>query len=76
VLVIAGLSGLPAAGRAPRPGITVTVREREIVAIVGADGNGQDRIVEAVAGLFPSRVRHGDAVRQAGRGRRLPALGA
>jgi simple sugar transport system ATP-binding protein len=51
VLVIAGLSGSPAAGRAPRPGITVTVSEREIVAIVGVDGNGQDRIVEAVAGL-------------------------
>jgi simple sugar transport system ATP-binding protein len=51
VLVIAGLAAGP--GRSPRPGITLTVREREIAAVVGVDGNGQDRIVEAVAGLSP-----------------------
>ena len=53
VLVIAGLAGGGAPGPSPRPGVTLTVREREIAAIVGVDGNGQDRIVEAVAGLSP-----------------------
>jgi len=50
VLVIEALRG-GAPGGAPLSGVTLTVREREIAAIVGVDGNGQDAMVEIVAGL-------------------------
>jgi ABC-type uncharacterized transport system ATPase subunit len=50
VLVIEALRG-GAPGRAPLSGITLSVCEREVAAIVGVDGNGQDELVEIVAGL-------------------------
>ena len=36
-------------------GVTVTVRGGEIVALAGVDGNGQQELVEAIAGLRPAR---------------------
>lgn len=50
VLVVDALDG-GAPGRAPLSALSITVREREIAAVVGVDGNGQEAIVEAVAGL-------------------------
>jgi general nucleoside transport system ATP-binding protein len=44
-------------------GVTLTVRGGEIVALAGVDGNGQQELVEAIAGLRPARA---GAIRIAG----------
>ncbi|AFA38602.1 ABC-type uncharacterized transport systems, ATPase component [Pyrobaculum oguniense TE7] len=38
-------------GRAVVQGVNLVVREREILAVVGVEGNGQEHLVEAVVGL-------------------------
>ena len=53
VLVADGLSSGAAEGQTPLDRISFRVREGEIVAVVGVDGNGQEAIVEIVAGLEP-----------------------
>jgi simple sugar transport system ATP-binding protein len=56
VLVVEGLVTEPGDRGAALDGISIRVREREIVAIVGVDGNGQDEIADAITGIrAPSR---------------------
>lgn len=42
-------------GRAVVQGVTLKVRKREIFAIVGVEGNGQEHLVEAIVGLRKRR---------------------
>ncbi|MEQ8439146.1 MAG: ABC transporter ATP-binding protein [Ilumatobacter fluminis] len=60
------LSGLTTAGpgRGRLGGVDLTVRSGEIVGVAGVEGNGQDDLIDAVAGLRP--LASGD-VRVAGR---------
>ena len=51
VLVVDRVTTPPSAGGAKLDDVSLVVREREIAAVVGVDGNGQDELVEAVAGL-------------------------
>jgi general nucleoside transport system ATP-binding protein len=47
-------------GRAALEGATVAVRRGEIVGVAGVDGNGQDALVRALAGIAPAE--HGSVV--------------
>jgi len=42
-------------GRAVVQGVNLSVREREILAIVGVEGNGQEHLVEAIVGVKKSK---------------------
>ncbi|ACB40567.1 ABC transporter ATP-binding protein [Pyrobaculum neutrophilum] len=42
-------------GRAVLQGVSLRVREREILAVVGVEGNGQEQLVEAVVGVRRGR---------------------
>jgi len=42
-------------GRAVVQGVSLRVREREILAIVGVEGNGQEQLVEAIVGVRRGR---------------------
>ena len=43
----------PGAGRPAVDGVTLTVREGEVVGIAGVEGNGQAELVDAIMGLRP-----------------------
>ena len=75
ILVVDRVDRRSAGGRVALAGVSFSVREREIAAIVGVDGNGQDEIVEIVAGLrgpeagnvtLSGRAISGGAFRRAG----------
>jgi len=53
VLLVADLHGRDAAGVERLRGVSFSVREGEILAIAGVDGNGQAELVEALGGLVP-----------------------
>jgi simple sugar transport system ATP-binding protein len=48
-LSVAGPDGLPAV-----LGVSLAVREREILGVAGVNGNGQTELIEAIAGLRPA----------------------
>jgi ABC-type uncharacterized transport system ATPase subunit len=57
VLSVTGLSlhhGDP--DRPPMTGISFTIRAGEILAIAGVDGNGQKELLDALAGVTPTRI--------------------
>ena len=51
VLVVDGVSTPPSPEATALDGLSIVVRERQIAAVVGVDGNGQDELAEIVAGL-------------------------
>jgi len=51
VLVVDRVATPTSAGGTSLDGLSLVVREREIAAVVGVDGNGQDELAEIVAGL-------------------------
>ncbi|HET9794939.1 MAG TPA: ATP-binding cassette domain-containing protein [Thermoanaerobaculia bacterium] len=51
VLVVEGVSTTSSAGATALDDLSLVVREGEIAAVVGVDGNGQDELAEVVAGL-------------------------
>jgi ABC-type uncharacterized transport system ATPase subunit len=53
VLSVRGISALNAEGRAVVDGVSLTVREGEVVGIAGVEGNGQAELVDAIMGLRP-----------------------
>jgi simple sugar transport system ATP-binding protein len=65
VLVVEGASTRPSdgGGGSALDGVSLVVREREVAAVVGVDGNGQDELVAIVTGL---RAPVSGAVRLAG----------
>ena len=63
VLVVDRVSTPPSPGAAPLDALSLVVREREIAAVVGVDGNGQEELAEIVAGL---RAPASGSVRLAG----------
>ncbi len=64
-LVARDLATAPARGRIALDGVGLTVAAGEICGIAGVDGNGQDELAAALAGLAPRRgivVVHGHTV--------------
>ncbi|HET7453812.1 MAG TPA: ATP-binding cassette domain-containing protein [Thermoanaerobaculia bacterium] len=51
VLVVEAASTAPSDGGSALDGVSLVVREREVAAVVGVDGNGQDELVQIVTGL-------------------------
>ncbi|WP_437322048.1 ABC transporter ATP-binding protein [Sorangium sp. So ce385] len=56
VLRIEGLAAADDRGRPALDGVTLTVRRGEIVGIAGVSGNGQEELVEVLAGQRPARA--------------------
>ncbi|WP_437942839.1 ABC transporter ATP-binding protein [Sorangium sp. So ce341] len=56
VLRVEGLAAADDRGRPALDGVTLTVRRGEIVGIAGVSGNGQEELVEVLAGQRPARA--------------------
>ncbi|MCW8209297.1 ABC transporter ATP-binding protein [Verminephrobacter aporrectodeae subsp. tuberculatae] len=48
----------PGEGRAPLQGVTLSVHQGEIVGVAGVDGNGQQALADALAGLVAPSAGH------------------